>query len=81
VVVLPQASFRLTTVEGESHPPIVGPLLIQLLLLCQLDGVKSLAEHPLPVPRGRNVLVYDVLHVADLDVELAHLLSEGGPTR
>jgi hypothetical protein len=27
------------------------------------------------------VLVYDVLHVADLDVELAHLLSEGGPTR
>jgi hypothetical protein len=42
--------------------------------------MKSLVGHPLPVPSGLDVLVYD-LHVADSDVELAHLLSEGGPTR
>jgi hypothetical protein len=30
---------------------------------------------------GLNVLVHDLLHVADSDVELTHLLSEGGPTR
>jgi hypothetical protein len=65
----------------ESHPPVVGPLFLQLLLLCQLDGVKSLSGHPLPVTGGHNVLVHCLLHVADSDVELAHLLSEGSPTR
>ena len=67
--------------RGKSHPPVVGPLLLQLLLLCQLDGVTSLTRHPLPVPGGLDVLVHGLLHVADSDVELAHLLSEGGPTR
>jgi hypothetical protein len=66
---------------GRSHPPVVGPLLFQLLLLCQLDGVKSLARHPLPVLSGLDVLVHGLLHVTDSDVELTHLLSEGGPTR
>jgi hypothetical protein len=49
--------------------------------LCQLDGVKSLTRHSLPVPGGLDVLVHGLLHVAESDVELAHLLSEGGPTR
>jgi hypothetical protein len=26
--ILPQASFRLNIVEGESHTPVVGPLLL-----------------------------------------------------
>jgi hypothetical protein len=43
--------------------------------------VKSLSEHSLPAPSGLDVLVYGLVHVADSDVELAHLLSEGGPTR
>jgi hypothetical protein len=68
--------------EGKSHPPVVGPLLLQLLLLlCQLDGVKSLARHPLPVLGGLDMLVHGLLHVADSDVDLAHLLSQGGPMR
>jgi hypothetical protein len=64
-----------------SHPPIVSPLLLQLLLPCLLDGVKSLAWHTLPVLGGLSVLVHSLLHIADSDVELAHLLSEGNPTR
>jgi hypothetical protein len=49
--------------------------------VCQLDGVKSLARHLLPVPGGLDVLVHGLLHVVDSYVELAHLLSEGGPKR
>jgi hypothetical protein len=67
--------------RGESHPLVVGPLLLQLLLLCQLDCVKSLAGHPLPVPSELDVLVYGLFYVTDSDVELTHLLSEGGPMR
>jgi hypothetical protein len=65
----------------ESHQLVVGPLLFQLLLVCQLDGMKSLARHLLPVPGGLDVLVHGLLHVVDSYVELAHLLSEGGPKR
>jgi hypothetical protein len=43
--------------------------------------MKSLAGHPLPVPGGLDVLAHGLLHVADLDVELAHLLSEGSAMR
>jgi hypothetical protein len=67
--------------SGKSHPSVVGPLLLQLLLLCQLDGVKALASHPLSVPGALDVLVHGLLHVGDSDVELAHLLIEGSPTR
>jgi hypothetical protein len=42
--------------------------------------MKALVGHPLPVSSGLDVLVYG-LHVTDSDVELAHLWSEGGPTR
>jgi hypothetical protein len=65
----------------KSHPPIVSPLLLQLLLLCQLNGVKSLVRHTLPVSCALHVLVHGLLHVTDSDVELTHLLSEGSPTR
>jgi hypothetical protein len=69
-------------VEGVSHPSVVSPLLLQLLLLlCLLDGVKSLARHTLPVPGGLSVLVHGLLHVADSDVELAYLLRGGNPMR
>jgi hypothetical protein len=64
--------------RGTSHPPKVSPLLLQLLLHL-LDGVMSLARHTLPVLGGLSVLVHGLLHIANLDVELAHLLSEGNP--
>jgi hypothetical protein len=43
--------------------------------------MKSLTGHTLPVSGGINVLVHGLLHVANSDVKLAHLLSEGGPSR
>jgi hypothetical protein len=49
--------------------------------LCQHDGVKSLAGHPLQVSGGLDMLVQGLLHVAVSDVGLTHLLSEGIPTR
>jgi hypothetical protein len=67
--------------RGKSHPSAVSPLLLQLLLMCLLDCVKSLSSHTLPVSGGLSVLVHRLLHVNDSDVELAHLLSEGNPTR
>jgi hypothetical protein len=42
---------------------------------------QSLTKHTLPVPGRLNVLVHGILHLADSDVELTHLLSGGGPTR
>jgi hypothetical protein len=81
VRVLPQASFRSQLHRGISHPPKVGLLLLQLLMLCLLDGVKSLAWHTLPFPSGLSVLVHNLLYIANLDVELSHLLSEGNPTK
>jgi hypothetical protein len=62
-----------------SHPSVVSPLLLQLLLLCL--RVKSLAGHTLPVSGRLNVPVHGLLHVTDLDVELIHLLSGGSPMR
>jgi hypothetical protein len=62
-----------------SHPSVVSPLLLQLLLLCL--RVKSLAGHTLPVSVRLNVPVHGLLHVTDLDVELIHLLSGGSPMR
>jgi hypothetical protein len=41
VGVLPQARFRITAVEGESHPHVESPLIFQLLLLGLLYGVRD----------------------------------------
>ena len=64
-----------------SQPRVVSPLLLQLSQLSLLHGVNPLARHTLPVPSGLSLLVHRLLHSTNTDVELAHLLSESGPTR